>query len=365
MAAIKLKNVYQSFGKTEVLHDINIEIGHGEFVALVGPSGCGKSTLLRLISGLEAVTAGDIIFDDDIVNDSSPAQREIAMVFQSYALYPHMTVYKNLAFGLENLRMDRSEIKQRIAGVAKMLDLQPYLNRKPKALSGGQQQRVAIGRAIVRKPRVFLFDEPLSNLDAKLRVQTRSELTRLHKQLQTTMIYVTHDQVEAMTMAQKIVVLNQGRVEQVGKPLAIFEYPANKFVAEFIGSPKMNILPGKVVALNQQGVTLAVAALGTICLSLRADHLACGDAVAIGIRPSHIKVTDDESGIAFELANIESMGHETFIYGVIDGVVDEIVVHIPNNFISEPGAILNLEFPPDFLHVFDEQTGKALPREAP
>ncbi|WP_353669351.1 sn-glycerol-3-phosphate ABC transporter ATP-binding protein UgpC [Marinomonas sp. THO17] len=346
------------------MHDVNIDIDKGEFVALVGPSGCGKSTLLRLLSGLEEVSSGEIFFDDEKVNGLPPAQREIAMVFQSYALYPHMNVYKNLSFGLENLSMEKEEIKKRITAAAKMLDLEPYLDRKPKALSGGQRQRVAIGRAIVRNPRVFLFDEPLSNLDAKLRVQTRSELTRLHKKLATTMIYVTHDQIEAMTMAQKIVVVNQGRVEQVGKPLELFERPANKFVAEFIGSPKMNMFPAKITDIQEGQLEISSTALGQLSLPMMLDEARVGDEVSVGIRPSHIEVVEASDGVPFTISNIESMGHETFIYGQVPELEEEVVVHIAKNFVAEAGERLTLAFPQEFIHLFSEKSAKAFERVA-
>ncbi|WP_428243917.1 ABC transporter ATP-binding protein [Gynuella sp.] len=360
MAAITLKNVYKQYGSTEVMHDVNIDILDGEFVALVGPSGCGKSTLLRLISGLEDVSSGEVVFDDKVVNTLSPAEREIAMVFQSYALYPHMTVLKNLSFGLENLRMDKEEIKKRIDIAAKMLDLEPYLDRKPKALSGGQRQRVAIGRAIVRNPKVFLFDEPLSNLDAKLRVQTRSEITKLHKKLETTMVYVTHDQVEAMTMAEKIVVVNAGRVEQVGRPLDLFERPQNRFVAEFIGSPKMNMFSASVKAIGNDCLELTSVAVGDFTVSVQAGDVVVGDTVTVGIRPSHIELA--EQGVALKISQLECMGHETFIYGEVAGAAEETVVHIPHHFEAEADSTVYLHMPEPFLHVFSDKTDQALKR---
>ncbi|MGB2491009.1 MAG: ABC transporter ATP-binding protein, partial [Candidatus Puniceispirillaceae bacterium] len=250
MTSLQLRNIEKSFNKQNVIHGVDLDINDGEFIVFVGPSGCGKSTLLRMIAGLEDISAGELKIGNDIVNDVVPAERGVAMVFQSYALYPHMSVFENMAFGLKQARTPKDEIDRLVRAAADSLQITDYLDRLPKHLSGGQRQRVAIGRAIVRDPRVFLFDEPLSNLDAALRVQTRIEIANLHKRLSATMIYVTHDQVEAMTLADRIVVLNSGRIEQVGTPLELYNAPANRFVAEFIGSPKMNILP--VVAQNNQ-----------------------------------------------------------------------------------------------------------------
>ncbi|MEC8743461.1 MAG: sn-glycerol-3-phosphate ABC transporter ATP-binding protein UgpC, partial [Pseudomonadota bacterium] len=250
MTSLQLRNIEKSFNKQNVIHGVDLDINDGEFIVFVGPSGCGKSTLLRMIAGLEDISAGELKIGNDIVNDVVPAERGVAMVFQSYALYPHMSVFENMAFGLKQARTPKDEIDRLVRAAADSLQITDYLDRLPKHLSGGQRQRVAIGRAIVRDPRVFLFDEPLSNLDAALRVQTRIEIANLHKRLSATMIYVTHDQVEAMTLADRIVVLNSGRIEQVGTPLELYNAPANRFVAEFIGSPKMNILP--VVVQNNQ-----------------------------------------------------------------------------------------------------------------
>src|SRR5437773_3588493 len=258
MAPLQLHRVVKRYGTTAVVHGIDLEVKDGEFVVFVGPSGCGKSTLLRMIAGLESVTEGDLLIDGKRINDVSASQRGLAMVFQSYALYPHMTVHQNLAFGLENLRAPRAEIDAKVKAAAKMLKLDALLERRPTQLSGGQRQRVAIGRAIVRNPTIFLFDEPLSNLDAALRVQMRSELTALHKRLGTTMIYVTHDQVEAMAMADRIVVLRAGSVEQIGTPLELYNRPDNRFVAGFIGSPQMNVLSGHIAAIHDDGARIAL-----------------------------------------------------------------------------------------------------------
>src|SRR5437763_3951909 len=259
MASLQLNRVTKRYGTTTVIHGVDLEVKDGEFVIFVGPSGCGKSTLLRMIAGLESVTEGDLLIDGKQVNNVSASQRGLAMVFQSYALYPHMTVYQNMAFGLENIRTPRADIDAKVQAAAKLLQLGPLLDRRPTQLSGGQRQRVAIGRAIVREPTIFLFDEPLSNLDAELRVQMRIEITALHQRLKTTMIYVTHDQVEAMTMADKIVVLRAGRVEQIGAPLDLYNAPRNRFVAGFIGSPRMNFLTSRVTDVGQGGVRIEVA----------------------------------------------------------------------------------------------------------
>src|SRR5688572_10168791 len=287
MAEVVLRGIRKSYGSTEVLHGIDLNVSDGEFVVFVGPSGCGKSTLLRIIAGLESITSGELFIGGRRMNDVPPAQRRIAMVFQSYALYPHMTVYKNMAFGLRFARTEKAEADRRVRRAAEILKLTELLDRKPAALSGGQRQRVAIGRAIVREPAVFLFDEPLSNLDAALLINTRVEIAKLHRELAATTIYVTHDQVEAMTLANKIVVLNLGRVEQVGSPLDLYHRPANLFVAGFIGSPRMNFIPGRVEA-SRSGMAIVSITGGEIALSAPSSELAEGDTVTIGIRPEHM-----------------------------------------------------------------------------
>jgi multiple sugar transport system ATP-binding protein len=313
MATLNLRNIVKRFGLVDVIHGISFDIDGGEFVVFVGPSGCGKSTLLRMICGLESVSEGEILIDNQVMNDVPAARRGLALVFQSYALYPHMTVYQNMAFGLENLGTPKAEIQARVAEAARMLRLEPFLQRKPTALSGGQRQRVAIGRAIVREPKVFLFDEPLSNLDAELRVGMRAEIAQLHRRLKTTMIYVTHDQVEAMTMADKIVVLRSGRVEQVGPPLEIYNNPANQFVAGFIGSPRMNFLTGRVTVAGSDGLTVEVPGVGIIHTRAVAPD-AVGQEVVIGIRPEHIsqghRATNNVSGT---VANVEQLGGLSYI----------------------------------------------------
>jgi len=357
MANITLSDFRKSYGSQEVIHGLDLDIADGEFVTLVGPSGCGKSTLLRMIAGLEDISAGELTFDGTRVNDMGPAERKIAMVFQSYALYPHMSVRRNLSFGLENLSMPRPEIEARVLAAARLLDIEPYLDRRPKALSGGQRQRVAIGRAIVRNPKVFLFDEPLSNLDAKLRVQTRAEITKLHRQLATTMIYVTHDQVEAMTMSQKIVVLNAGRIEQVGRPLDLFERPANLFVAGFIGSPRMNLFEGRMTGTDP--LTVTTDETGPVIIRGAAEPVAEGTKVQLGIRPSHMR-RDPEGPMTLTIDQVESMGHETFVYGKVNDL--ETILHVAGHLSAEPGETMRIALDPDHLHVFLGQDGRALKR---
>ena len=313
MAGLKLDGVVKRFGKTEVLHGIDLEVKDGEFVVFVGPSGCGKSTLLRVISGLEAINGGELYIGDKLVNSMSPRERGIAMVFQSYALYPHMSVYKNMAFGLKIDGQSKEQIDQRIRDAASKLQLDQLLDRKPGELSGGQRQRVAIGRAIVRDPKVFLFDEPLSNLDAALRVRMRIEIARLQKMLNTTTIYVTHDQVEAMTLADKIVVLHDGHIEQVGTPMELYHHPANTFVAGFIGSPAMNLMNCVVSNSSDAGLTLQMAdqTPGTVPYQAAAS----GDKVTLGIRPEHLSL--DQGGdlsLQGTVASVERMGDITYLY---------------------------------------------------
>src|SRR5829696_5716425 len=277
MAEVVLKGVRKSFGGTQVIHGVDLHIRDGEFVVFVGPSGCGKSTLLRLIAGLEEITNGELLIGGEVVNDRTPKERGIAMVFQSYALYPHMNAYDNMAFGLELSKLSRREIDKRVRRVAAMLRIEDLLDRKPRDLSGGQRQRVAIGRAIVRDPKVFLFDEPLSNLDAALRVQTRIEIATLHRETGATVIYVTHDQVEAMTLADRIVVLNAGRIEQVGTPLELYHHPANLFVAGFIGSPQMNLIPCQVAGIGPSEVLVSLPSGGTLSIPVQPDDVQAGD----------------------------------------------------------------------------------------
>lgn len=314
MAQVELKNVNKSFGPVHVIKDVNLEINKGEFVVFVGPSGCGKSTLLRLIAGLETLTSGEIVIADRPVMDLPPSERGIAMVFQSYALYPHMTVFHNMAFSLSLQGLPKSEIQERVEVAAKILQMEHLLDRRPAALSGGQRQRVAIGRAIVRNPEVFLFDEPLSNLDAALRHDTRVEIAKLHNQLGATTIYVTHDQVEAMTLADKIVVLKDGVVMQVGAPMDLFNDPGNEFVASFLGSPKMNFFGGKLTGLSESGETAGFEGVGISVDAVRlvSSNKKAGDEARLGIRPQHLRL-DDNGQLKGKITLVECLGTETVV----------------------------------------------------
>ncbi len=314
MAEVKLSGVKKSFGSVDIIKGVDLTINDGEFVVFVGPSGCGKSTLLRMISGLEDLSAGELTIDGVRMNETEPSRRGIAMVFQTYALYPHMTVKENMAFALKHAGVAKEEIERKVSLAAKALELEPLLARKPKALSGGQRQRVAIGRAIVRDPKVFLFDEPLSNLDAELQVQMRIEIARLHRELKSTTVYVTHDQVEAMTLADKIVVLRAGKIEQIGSPLALYDNPANVFVAGFIGSPRMNMLRGTVVAQNAHGVRVRLPEFSDVLLDVPVKSaVAEGSQVLLGIRPKQFDEAGDcELPVTIDL--LEHLGSETFAY---------------------------------------------------
>ncbi|CDM62132.1 MULTISPECIES: ABC transporter ATP-binding protein [Rhizobium] len=366
MAGLQLNDIKKSFGHHAILHGIDLDVGEGEFVVLVGPSGCGKSTLLRLIAGLESASSGQIIIDNDDVTTAPPGDRGIAMVFQSYALYPHMTVAKNLSFGLENLKMNRAEIDQRVMEAARMLAIEPLLDRRPKQLSGGQRQRVAIGRAIVRNPKLFLFDEPLSNLDAALRVQTRGEISRLHKRLGATMVYVTHDQIEAMTMADRIVVLNAGRVEQIGTPLELFAAPANKFVAGFIGSPQMNFFEGTLLCSGPGGVAVEVPGFEVVNLPVEAANAVPGQAVILGVRPSHFELVKDggANGLAvrFNVDYAESIGTDTYVYGKLEGSETATIAHLSDHVAVEDQSSLSLAVQPQRVHLFDSESSVNLNR---
>ncbi len=334
MASVRLRDLTKSFDAATIIKGVSLEIAHGEFVALVGPSGSGKSTLLRMIAGLEAVSGGTIEIDGRVVNDVPPKHRDIAMVFQNYALYPHMTVAQNLAFALKMRKMDKAEIAKRVADTAAALNLTPLLDRYPRQLSGGQRQRVATGRAIVRDPQVFLFDEPLSNLDAALRVQVRAELRQLHRRLGVTSIYVTHDQVEAMTMADTIVVLRDGRIEQVGAPLALYDRPDNVFVATFIGSPAMNLIAGiyrERTLVTADGSSMPAAPSATV---------AAGVPLTIGVRPEHIEIVDGDDGIAARLIALEPTGAETLIMAEMAGVV--VTVLTKERVADKPGDCVRL-----------------------
>ena len=342
MAHLELSRVVKRFDSTTILHGIDLQVEDGEFVVFVGPSGCGKSTLLRVISGLESPTSGDILIDGVNVNAVSAAHRGCAMVFQSYALYPHMTVYDNMAFGLENLGEDKAQIQAKVQSAAAQLRLQDLLQRKPTQLSGGQRQRVAIGRAIVRQPKLFLFDEPLSNLDAELRVSMRSELRELHARLKATMVYVTHDQVEAMTLADRIVVLRDGKIEQVGTPLALYNRPANVFVAGFIGSPRMNFFPAEV--LSQSAGSLLLPA----------------NAHTVGLRPEHV-LLGEAGPLEYRVQQVEQMGSTSLLRGTLAGSASEsqtpahFEVVINGQTSVKAGQTVRLSMPPAALHFFDEQ----------
>lgn len=320
MAEVVLENISKSYDKKNLAVDnVNLKINDKEFVILVGPSGCGKSTTLRMIAGLEEITAGNLYIDNKLVNDIEPKDRDIAMVFQNYALYPHMTVFENMAFGLKLRKFNKKEIKQRVEEAAEILELENLLERKPKALSGGQRQRVAVGRAIVRKPKVFLFDEPLSNLDAKLRVQMRTEISRLHNKIGVTMIYVTHDQTEAMTMGDRIVIMKDGLVQQIDKPLQIYNNPANKFVAGFIGSPPMNFIEGKLI--DEQGLKFRVGSISIpVDESMRSELSAkLNKNIELGIRPENFIITDENPHFLLKPEVIEPLGNETMLYFLMEG----------------------------------------------
>ncbi|MFZ0838876.1 MAG: sn-glycerol-3-phosphate ABC transporter ATP-binding protein UgpC [Xanthobacteraceae bacterium] len=353
MAPVAISDVRKAFGAVEVIHGVNVDIGDGEFVVLVGPSGCGKSTLLRMIAGLENITGGVIRIDNRVVNHVPPKERDVAMVFQNYALYPHMTVADNLGFSLKLRRAPRAEIKARVDRAAQILGLSALLDRYPRQLSGGQRQRVAMGRAIVRDPKVFLFDEPLSNLDAKLRVAMRTEIKELHQRLETTTVYVTHDQIEAMTMADKIVVMHDGRVEQIGAPLDLYDRPDNVFVAGFIGSPAMNFLHGSL-RLNgtgefhgPKGVRLPLAA---------APSGSDGRPVIYGVRPEHFALADD--GTEAEVHVVEPTGSELQVVAKLGG--EEIIAVFRERHQFKPGQMIRLKPDARLVHLFDEATGERL-----
>ncbi|RWA84453.1 ABC transporter ATP-binding protein [Mesorhizobium sp.] len=364
MGRITLTDIDRAYGKMKILHDINLDVGNGEMLVLVGPSGCGKSTLLRLIAGLDRPTGGRIEIDGADVTEVSAARRGLAMVFQSYALYPHMSVRQNLAFGLENIRMPKAEIDARITEAARMLDIAPYLDRRPGQLSGGQKQRVAIGRAVVRNPTAFLLDEPLSNLDAELRISTRAELAALHKRLATTMIYVTHDQVEAMTLADRIVVMRSGRIEQVGRPLDLYNAPANLFVAGFIGAPRMNLLPVKV--LSASGTQVHVEGPGGLSAAIAADGAALkpGDEVTLGIRPHDIELSDASKGsVEARVTLAEALGPETVVHATI-ACDNRLVAVLKRQEVQTQGQPINLVLPPERMHLFDSAGLRVASRRA-
>lgn len=364
MAHLKLNALRKSFGDLEILKGIDLNIDDGEFVVFVGPSGCGKSTMLRCIAGLEEITSGELWIGSQLVNEIPPAKRSIAMVFQSYALYPHMTVSENMAFGLKLAGFTKAEIEVAVSRAAQILQIEHLLDRKPKALSGGQRQRVAIGRAIVRKPGVFLFDEPLSNLDASLRVQMRVELARLHRELKTTMVYVTHDQVEAMTLASRIVVFHDGRIEQVGTPMELYHQPVNLFVAGFMGSPTMNFVRGVLESADMQGAIVRHDDGALVRVSVNATNLKAGSLVTLGIRPEHLNACERsvENSLRAVVQATENLGDVSYLYMQVSGAHDVVARTDPENKLSH-GDVTFLQMSPDRCHLFDEH-GVALPRLA-
>ena len=365
MASITFKHVVKTYDNgVTVIPDLNLEIKDKEFVILVGPSGCGKSTTLRMIAGLESISDGDLYIGDRLINAVAPKNRDIAMVFQSYALYPHMTVYKNMAFALELRKMSKADIDKKVHEVAEILELEPYLNRKPKELSGGQRQRVALGRAMVREPSVFLLDEPLSNLDAKLRTEMRSQITSLHNRLQTTFVYVTHDQTEAMTMADRICVMKDGIVQQFDTPSTLYNHPANLFVAGFIGSPQMNFIDA-VVEKGSDGYLLTIAdGGGSVPVQDEALKDYVGKKVILGVRPEHFQIEEEmikNAGSAVIRAKIdivEMMGADTYLYFMLNG--KKTIARIPAQYIVSNGDTVSLAFNKNQIHVFDEVSGDAI-----
>ena len=360
MAQVHLRGVRKSYEKLEVIHGVDIEISDGEFVVIVGPSGCGKSTLLRMVAGLERITGGTIAIGDRVVNELEPKDRDIAMVFQNYALYPHFSVYENMAYGLKIRGLSKAEIDVRVQKAAKILELGTFLQRKPRQLSGGQRQRVAMGRAIVREPAVFLFDEPLSNLDAKLRVQMRLEIKRLQRELDVTSIYVTHDQVEAMTLADRLIVMNAGVADQIGTPMDVYERPASVFVAGFIGSPAMNFLAGKVVEGSR---AIELAGTGSVRVTLPIGLVttaAAGTPVAVGIRPEHLHPAAD-GPLEFEIELAEPLGADTLLHGRFGEARELVTVRQGGHVLAKPGEKRRFKADPGHLHLFDSQTGKRIP----
>lgn len=357
MADVKLTNVKKVYAnQVEVIRDINLDIKQGEFIVFVGPSGCGKSTLLRMISGLEEISGGTLEIDGHIVNDVPPSLRGIAMVFQSYALYPHMTVYDNMAFSLQIAKLNKEEIDQQVRKAADMLQLTPYLDRLPKALSGGQRQRVAIGRAIVRRPKVFLFDEPLSNLDAALRVATRMEIANLKENMpDSTMIYVTHDQIEAMTLADRIVLLSAGNIEQVGSPLELYERPENVFVAKFIGSPAMNIVPCHILKTGSN-TEVALAEQNKVHVPISTANSEQGLPALLGVRPEHLELTTDPADTLLdgEVSFIESLGEATLLYVNVPGVEEVVIAKQAGTLAIKRGDHVRFSAKPEHLHLFDQ-----------
>ena len=358
MAGVSLRGVEKSFGETRVVQGVDCEIADGEFLVVVGPSGCGKSTLLRMIAGLERVTGGEIAIGERVVNELEPAERDIAMVFQNYALYPHMSVYRNMAYGLTIRRMAKAEIDRRVKRAADILELSPLLDRKPRQLSGGQRQRVAMGRAIVREPSAFLFDEPLSNLDAKLRVQMRLEIKKLQQELGITSVYVTHDQVEAMTLGHRLLVLSSGKVEQLGAPIELYERPATVFVAGFIGSPSMNFVS---VRLLEDGKAVELPGGDRLALAGGVPSGQAGRQVTLGIRPEHFALAGEGEGVAhLTVEVVEQLGADTLVHGHFGADRTDLTLRLSGNLSFARGAVLPLAIEPGHLHLFDPESGRRL-----
>jgi sn-glycerol 3-phosphate transport system ATP-binding protein len=350
MAIVELRAVHKSYGPLEVIHGVSAKVADGEFIVIVGPSGCGKSTLLRMVAGLESITAGEIVIGDRVVNALEPKDRDIAMVFQNYALYPHMSVFENMAYGLKIRGFTKDDIRSRVNRAAEILELGPLLERRPRALSGGQRQRVAMGRAIVREPAVFLFDEPLSNLDAKLRVQMRFEIQKLHRRLGTTSLYVTHDQVEAMTLAQRMIVMNEGRAEQIGTPMDVYQNPSTLFVAGFIGSPAMNFMPAKA----QGSLRFSLLAGGTATAAIAGTE--AGRAVTVGVRPEHLRPADPQDAmVSGEVEMVEQLGADTLLH--VGHGAGTIIARLPHGMHPELGSTLHLAADPSTIFLFDSATG--------
>ena len=361
MATVQLKGIAKKYTENYAVKGVDIDIKDGEFIVLVGPSGCGKTTTLRMIAGLEEISEGTLTIDGVEANDLSPAERGIAMVFQSYALYPHMSVRDNLAFGLRLQKVPTDKIDAAVENASKILHIEHLLDRKPKALSGGQRQRVAIGRAITRTPKVFLFDEPLSNLDAALRVQMRIEFARLHQDLQATMIYVTHDQIEAMTLADRIVVFSEGKVEQIGTPLQLYHQPNNLFVAGFIGSPKMNLVPAVVESANEHNAQVLMTDGSVINVACNGTSLKKSEKVTLGIRPEHLSVQPSEQSFGVTVSLCEQMGDSTMVYAALAGFDKPVVVRVADVFRAEQNHALRIGVNPQLAYLFDSN-GFAVPR---
>ncbi len=363
MADVSLKDVHKSFGKTEIIHGISCDIKDGEFIVILGPSGCGKSTVLRMVAGLEVITTGEIQINGKVVNNLEPADRDVAMVFQNYALYPHMTVFKNMAYGLRIRRMPKEDIDRRVRNAARILELSDLLDRKPRQLSGGQRQRVAMGRCIVREPKVFLFDEPLSNLDAKLRVQMRIEIRKLHEDLNITSIFVTHDQVEAMTLGDRLIVMENGYAAQVGSPLDVYEKPANLFVAGFIGSPAMNFFDAR---LSEDGRQVVLS--DGVVLPLPGDGLpgAGSKEIILGIRPEHFEPAQETNDVLhLQVNHVELLGADTLVYGHLGDDKNIVTVRIPDVQHLSRNKVLPFYVSPDKFHLFDKQNQQRLTAGSP